>query len=401
MPHEIDLSAMIAGGENQTVEFKRSIDNTESIAGEIVAFANGNGGALLVGVDDDGTIVGVGDKEGDGERVIQQLTNICRDRCVPPISPVVLEEIVDGKKVILLRVANDLNRQKPYRTLGGRFYVRVNREKKDATGRELIRIAQAAGELHYDESPVYGTSLADLSLADFSTYHEEQFGISLQEQLEESNLTLETLLHNLRLIHLMDGEITLSVACVLLFGNSPQRFLPQSRLSAVAFAGIDESADILDRREIAGRLPNIIDETQAFLARNIRKPAREHGFHREDISLYDATALGEAVVNAAAHRDYSLSGSQIRLFLFDDRIEVRSPGRLPNSVTLENIRLGVHAERNRAIATFLTQLGYMSAIGTGVPRLIIRLSRQLSGRTPEFVLVGEELRVTIWAQTFP
>ena len=87
--------------------------------------------------------------------------------------------------------------------------------------------------------------------------------------------------------------------------------------------------------------------------------------------------------------------------MFRNRIEVRSPGRLPNSVTLDNIKLGVHAERNRAIATLLTQLGAMSAIGTGVPRLIVRLSRALSGRTPEFEIMGEELRVRIWARPFP
>lgn len=181
--------------------------------------------------------------------------------------------------------------------------------------------------------------------------------------------------------------------------------MPQSRLSAVAFAGIDEDSDILDRREITDRLPTIIDDTKAFLERNIRQPAIEHGFRREDILLYDRRALGEAVVNAIAHRDYSLSGSQIRLFLFQDRIEVRSPGRLPNSVTLENIKLGVHAAPkglpNRAIATLLTQLGYMSAIGTGIPRLIIRLSREVAGREPEFSVVGEELRVRIWARPFP
>jgi ATP-dependent DNA helicase RecG len=205
----------------------------------------------------------------------------------------------------------------------------------------------------------------------------------------------------LRLLHDLDGDPTLSVAAVLVFGAAPQRWLSHSRVSAVAFAGHDEDSDILDRREITGRLPNIVDDVRIFLDRNIRAPAREHGFGREDILLYDRTALGEAVVNAVAHRDYTLSGSQIRLFLFRDRIEVRSPGRLPNSVTLENIKLGVHAERNRAICTLLTQLGYMSAIGTGVPRLIVRLSRQLAGREPEFTLVGEELRVRIWARPMP
>ncbi|MBI3921023.1 MAG: hypothetical protein HY318_06340 [Armatimonadetes bacterium] len=235
----------------------------------------------------------------------------------------------------------------------------------------------------------------------FHAYHELHFGLSLEDQLQQSGASLEKVLRNMRLAHDLDGEFVLTVAAVLIFGRDPQRLLPQSRLSAVAFAGRNEDSDILDRREIVGRLPSIVDETRLFLQRNIRRPAREQGFRREDLPLYDPTALGEAVVNAVVHRDYSLSGSQIRLFLFEDRLEIRSPGILPNSVTLENIKLGVHAERNRALATLLTQLGYMSAIGTGIPRLIVRLSRDLSGREPEFEIIGEELRLRIWPRPTP
>jgi len=394
MTHTAEVLSEIASGEGQHREFKRLIDNPESVAGEIVAFANSEGGALYVGVDDDGRIIGL----SDANTTFQSLTNICRDRCIPPISPVIEQYTVSGQDIIVLTVRPELNRSKPYRTAGGRFYIRTGKDKKDATGRELIRIAQAAGELHYDESPVYGTGLADLSLSAFSAYHQLQFGMTLEEQTEQSGVDLSTLLRNLRLLHDLDGEQALSVAGLLVFGEAPQRYMPHSRLSAVAFAGDNEDSDVLDRREITGRLPAIIDDTRAFLERNIRVPAREHGFGREDVLLYDRKALGEAVVNAVAHRDYSLSGSQTRLFLFRDRLEVRSPGRLPNSVTLDNIKLGVHVERNRTIATLLTQLGYMSAIGTGVPRLIIRLSRALSGREPEFELVGEELRVRIWAR---
>lgn len=394
MQMDLDLLSEISRGEGQHREFKRLVDNPESVAGEIVAFANSDGGVIYFGVEDDGSIVGLQNVES----VFQTLTHICRDRCVPPISPVLQQHTVEGVDLIVLQVKPELNRQKPYRTAGGRFYIRVGKDKQDATGRELIRIAQAAGELHYDESPVLGAGLQALSLPAFAAYHERQFGMTLDEHLEQSGVDLPTLLRNLRLAHDLDGELTLTVAGVLVFGETPQRWLPQSRLSAVAFAGNDEDADILDRREITGRLPDIIEDTRLFLERNIRMPAREEGFRREDMPLYDRKALGEAVVNAVAHRDYSLSGSQIRLFLFADRVEVRSPGRLPNSVTLDNIKLGVHAERNRVIATLLTQLGYMSAIGTGVPRLIIRLSRLLSGREPEFELVGEELRVRIWAR---
>lgn len=264
--------------------------------------------------------------------------------------------------------------------------------------RDELLAELAWSEMGYDETLVWGTTLNDLSREAFAAYHQAQFGLSLAEQLEQSQLPLEQLLRHLRLAEEVDGEWLLTVAGLLVFGVEPQRFMPQSRLSAVAFAGLDEDADILDRREIVGRLPTIIEDARVFLERNIRQPARELGFRREDILLYDRKALGEAVVNAIAHRDYSLSGSQIRLFVFPDRVEVRSPGRLPNSVTLDNIRLGIHAERNRRLATLLTQLGYMSAIGTGIPRLIIRLSRLLSGREPEFELVGEELRVRIWAK---
>ena len=167
-------------------------------------------------------------------------------------------------------MAPALNRLKPYRTAGGRFYIRVGKDKKDATGRELVRIAEAAGELHYDESPVLGASLADLSLPVFEAYHYSQYGLALEAQLAQSGVTLTTLLRNLRLLHELDGEQVLSVTALLVFGEAPQRFMPQSRLSAVAFAGNDEDSDILDRREITGRLPQIIDETRLFLERNIR-----------------------------------------------------------------------------------------------------------------------------------
>jgi ATP-dependent DNA helicase RecG len=386
----------ISQGESQHREFKRAVDNPEGFAGEIVAFANTEGGTLYIGVDDEGQIQGL----KNINKVFQVVTNICRDRCIPPVSPVIEELTVEGKDIIVLTVRPELNRMKPYRTAGGRFYIRTGKDKKDATGREIIRIAQAAGELHYDESPVVETRLSDLSLPAFSDYHERQFEMTVDEHCEQSGTALPSLLCNLRLAHKVDNDYVLSVAGVLIFSKKPQDLMPHSRVSAVAFAGSDEDSDILDRHEIIGTLPELIDGTKIFLERNVRAPAREHGFHREDILLYDRKAMGEAVVNAIAHRDYSLSGSQIRVFLFYDRLEVRSPGSLSNGITLDNIKLGVHTERNRAVVRILTQLGYMSAIGTGIPRLIIRLSRNLSGREPEFKLVGEELRVIIWARTY-
>ncbi|MBI3921022.1 MAG: ATP-binding protein [Armatimonadetes bacterium] len=142
MESERGLLSQVAQGESGTREFKRALDNPESVAGEIVAFANSEGGALWIGVEDNGEIIGV----ESTDNVFQSLTNICRDRCIPPVSPVLEQHNIGDKQVLLLEVRPELKRMKPYRTAEGRFYLRVGRDKKDATGRELVRISQAAGE---------------------------------------------------------------------------------------------------------------------------------------------------------------------------------------------------------------------------------------------------------------
>ncbi len=116
----------IAKGEGQQREFKLKIDHPESIAGELVAFANSDGGILYVGIDDDGTIVGI--QQPDQE--FQRLTNICRDRCIPPISPIINQQQVQGKELLLVTIAPEFNRVKPYRTAGGRFYIRSGRIRR-------------------------------------------------------------------------------------------------------------------------------------------------------------------------------------------------------------------------------------------------------------------------------
>lgn len=179
MTQTTDILDDIALGEDENREFKQTIDNAESLASEIVAFANSNGGTLYIGVDDTGNITGL----DNPDVAFQTITNICRDRCIPPISPVCEQQNVQGKDILILAVKPDLNWAKPYRTAGGRFYIRSGRDKKDATGRELMRIAQAAGELHYDESPLITTTMDDLSLDAFADYHEKQFGLTLEEHL--------------------------------------------------------------------------------------------------------------------------------------------------------------------------------------------------------------------------
>jgi ATP-dependent DNA helicase RecG len=130
MTDEAEVLKAISHGEGQRQEFKRLIDNLESIAGEIVAFANSDGGSLFVGVEDNGVIAGLSDMDS----VFQSLSQICRDRCIPPVSPMIETFSFDGKPIVVLTVNPIFNGLKPYRTAGGRFYIRIGRDKRDATG---------------------------------------------------------------------------------------------------------------------------------------------------------------------------------------------------------------------------------------------------------------------------
>jgi len=388
MTTPLEVQQRAAAGEDSYTEFKAALEHPDKIAAEIVAFVNAEGGKIFFGVDDLGNIVGL----AQPRKAEETLMNICRQNCIPAVRPLVQFVETNGKIVLVLEVRGP---DRPYKTNRGVYYIRVGSTKREATQRELMRIFQRARAIYHDEQPVLDTGLDDLDLPFFESYYQKQF----DGTLEEAGVVLPDLLRSMKLLTEQNGTLLFTVAGLLLFGKDPQRHLPYTRLSAVRFADTEVSERMDDRKEITGTLSQIIDQVLLFIRRNIRVAARIEGFRREDVPQYDEIALREAVVNAVAHRDYSLTGSQIRLFIFDDRIEVRSPGRLPNTVTLENIKVGVHAERNPRICTVLTHLGYMSDIGTGIPRLIIRLTKRLSGREPEFELFDEEFWVRIWGRS--
>jgi ATP-dependent DNA helicase RecG len=187
----------------------------------------------------------------------------------------------------------------------------------------------------------------------------------------------------------------MTVAGLLVFGKEPQRHLPQSRLSAVRFLGDDVVSDRLSPQEIAGTLPRLVQLADDYARQYTGVYSRIDGLVRSDKAFYPAAVVREAVTNAVAHRDYSIAGSQVRVFIFDNRLEVRSPGRLPNSMTLETIRFYNHESRNPLLAQFLNRLGLMEEFGAGIPTMI-RLMKEHNGTEPEFALEGEEFVVRLF-----
>jgi ATP-dependent DNA helicase RecG len=381
------LLERIAGGEDSFTEFKQEVGHADAFASELIAFANAQGGQIFVGVDDRGRIVGV----SEPQRVEERIVNIGRNNCIPPIDLTLERVPVEDKMVLVVQIPQRIAR--PYENKNGQCYLRIGSTKRLASADERARLLEAAGLFHFEETPVAGTTIDHIEWKSFAAYYRRIYDIPL----ESSEIPLEAILQNMRfLVPDATGTPRLSVAGLLLFGQQPQDFLFHSRVTAVRWAGVEAGEEILDRQEITGRLPQIIQAAEAFILRNTRLRTRIVAVQQEDHYEYPRPAIREAIVNAVAHRDYSLSGSQVRIFIFDDRLEIYSPGRLPNSVTLDNIRTHFSRARNEIIARVLLNLGYINMLGSGIPRMI-RLLQAHSGRQPDFEVRGDLFFVRFWA----
>ena len=378
----------IAGGEDSRTEFKRDISQRSDFAGEMIAFANTDGGVILIGAEDDGTVVGV----DDPKTLEEAIQNIARHNCNPPLNPIV--ERVDSEHGVVLAVTVPRRVGAPHENNSGQCYVRIGSTQRLCTPQERARLLELAGMYHNDETPVPGAGIEQLDRDAFARYYYRVY----EHLLGKADVPLEPMLLNMRFLAPdLEGELRLSLAGLLLFGKMPQDYVHFARISAVRWKGVEAGEKILDRKEIDGRLPEQIDRAEKFGLRNTRLATTIDGMRQQDTYEYPRPALREAIVNAVAHRDYTLQGAQILLYIFDDRLEVRSPGTLPNGVTLANIRTHYSKARNETIARVLLNMGYVNTLGSGIPR-IIRLMREHSGREPDLELHDHQFLVRLWGR---
>ncbi len=389
----LELYEMIAGGEDSFTEFKRDVSQRSDFAGGMVALANTEGGYILLGVDDDGHIVGV----DAPQRTEEQIINLARQNCRPPIILAIDRVETDEGLVLVIYVPRRVGA--PHETNTGICYIRVGSTKRRCTPQERARLLQLSGLIHYDETPVPRTDIDDFSLDAFGPYYRRIY----QAPLPEADIPLPRMLENMRfIVRDIEDRARLSLAGLLLFGKQPQDFLYYARISAVRWRGREAGEHIIDRQEITGRLPQQIEHAVAFIERNTRLSTVIDDVRQTDRPQYPRPALREAIVNAVAHRDYSVTGAQILLYVFDDRVEIRNPGGLPNSVTLDNIRTHYSRARNETIARVLFNLGYVNSLGSGIPRMI-RQMREHVGREPEFEIIGQAVQgqqflVRLWGE---
>jgi ATP-dependent DNA helicase RecG len=404
-----ELLEIIRNHENSGVEFKRDDVHSDSLAKELCALANFEGGYVLLGVEDDGKITGLTRNPSDAE---QWVMNICRgDVLRPPLIPYWETLEVNGQTVGVISLPADLP-DKPYKSKRGtawQVYVRRGSHSVEASREEEARLYQAAGLLRYDIRPVTGTSITDfdpLRLNSYFKYIREQEAPPAEDQSE-----WERLLVNTDFMVEDRGRSIATVGGILLFSKNPNRWLPQAGITAIAYIGPERDYTTREDSRLRGPLTPLVDRSKNlvenglidqaidFVNRNIGHGAQLSGGRREDYSDYPLEAVREAIVNAVAHRDYTISVVDIEVAIFDNRIEVISPGRLPNTVTVDKMRSGYRATRNELIKEVLRDYRYVDARGLGVPRKIVRLMREINGTEPGLVEEDERFIVTLYGRS--
>ena len=241
----------------------------------------------------------------------------------------------------------------------------------------------------YDETPVQRSTAADL---DHEAAEEMLAAIRERSQgLDIAGMPRERLLANWGLLDESTGCPT--VAGALLLGTAPQRFLPHAYVSALRIPGTEIATPPLDQKRIEGRAFDLLVDAERFLDFHLLRRHRIRGMEPEVVPELPPSALREVLVNAVAHRDYTVTGP-IRVLVFEDRVEVRSPGGLPNSVRLAQLPAGVHVLRNPTLYNLLLKRGLATDAGSGIPRMI-RAVRERTGRVPQLGLAGDEFVVTL------
>ena len=370
------------------IEFRGDVPSSprrEDMADELVAFANAGGGVLLCGVSDDGRI-----QDMSRERMAalnRMLVEVSTDTIEPALRIDVRHREIDRRAFVQVKVPKG----EAVHERSGRAFIRVGTTKRRLEGDERLRLAQGRAHrpcLWFDRQIVPQTGFGTLS-----------------ERLWEPLLSAagasdpRRALMNQRLLSQDEAGVErATVAGVLLCAQAPQDWLPQATIMATHYRGKDRASGQLDAQEIVGPLPAQIAEAVKFVARNMRVAARKVP-EREDVLQYSMAAVFEAVVNAVVHRDYSMSARRIRLSMFQDRLEIDSPGQLPNGMTIDGMEAS-QATRNEVIASVFGRIPVGDVSGSGHRQYLMERrgdgvaiirneTRETAGTLPEYEVIDE------------
>jgi ATP-dependent DNA helicase RecG len=353
-----EVLQILKQGEDSKVQFKENIERHENLAAEMVAFSNTIGGKIFIGVDDSGIIKGL--SSTDINRINQMISNVASEGIKPAINPITEVMTIDDKRILIVSISEGLN--KYYQDKNGSIWVKSGADKRKATAREEIqRLFQSSRIIQADEE-LTKIALSNLDLDYFTTFFKNRY----HEELDDQKLPISNIIDNMNLGR--DGFLNLAGA--LLFSKNPSNMLPAFIVKAVSFPGNTITADTyIDSRDIRGKFANIYQECINFLMSNIKMVQKDQNVNSVGIPEIPKIVFEELVANALIHRDYFIS-APIRIFVFVDRIEIISPGHLPNSLTVENIKRGNSVPRNNILASFANYIIPYRVIGSGIMRAL-------------------------------
>lgn len=409
-----ELLDKIRLGEDSFLELKEvrfagervSGPRRDSMADELGAFANSRGGVCVLGVED-GTREVVGIPVDRLDIVEDFVREVCTQSVEPPLAPLIERlwlPASSGEEVAVIKV--ELQRSLFVHRSSGGYLHRVGSAKREMSPEFLARLFQQRSQariIRFDEQVIPGATLDDLLPQLWERF-----------RTGRSNPTRDDLLVKLGMAQAEDGQLRPTVAGVLMAAQDPRAWMPNAFIQAVAYRGTRGGPDIvgeayqLDAADIAGPLDQQIVDACRFVIRNMSTAATK-AMGRKDLPQFDTSAVFEAVVNAVAHRDYSIHGSKTRLRLFADRLELYSPGAIANTMTVDSLAYRQSA-RNETISSLLAKcpvpdnapfstdrVTLMDKRGEGVG-IILENSTRLSGKVPEYRLLDEsELLLTIYA----
>ena len=392
------LSRLLARDEGQFLEFKSAYERPGGvhlrrrkatavawdIAETLSAMANADGGTLLLGVEKDKAVTGV-DYPDDKLTLLRQATqNLLR----PPLKAHLTELIHEGRRILAFEVDSSLV---PHQLTDGRYLLRVRDQNLPFPADQIAVLKRARVGGQYERQFVHEARFEDLDphlLARFA------------QRLGDPRPAEDILYRDYHLVDFQNGRARLTLAALLLFATDPLRWHPRPGIDFVKFEGTERrygpELNVVRRARIEHPLFNLIDEAFALIKEHVRERTVLHDLLFVEQFEYPAFAWQEAIINAVAHRDYSLTGTPIEVWMFDDRLEVRSPGDLPGPVTLERLlrRERMHFSRNPLLVRVLTDLGYMRDLGEGIPRMF-EVMEQSYLHPPEFSQDGFMFQVTL------
>ncbi|MDR0503161.1 MAG: putative DNA binding domain-containing protein [Treponema sp.] len=353
-----EISDIIKLGESSRVQFKERLPHHDSFAHELIAFSNSKGGMIIFGVNDK-----TGDLNGlsfnEVQQINQQIVNIASQKVYPPVYLTTETITVDNNHLVIVNIEEGLS--KPYKDSNGTIYLKNGSDKRKVTSNDEIARLLGSRSLLADETEIFDTNIKDIDARLFSDYFKKEF----KKSYEEKGLTLEDALKAKKVIR--NNHLTL--AGLLFFGNEPQNFRPVLTIRAAMYIGNDIGGNDYKNKpeDFKGTIPELYKQGMMYLTSSIKYLQNGQGFNSHGIPEISIIAMEEVLQNALVHRDY-FKNSPVRLLIFDNRIEIISPGKLPNSLTVEEVKYGNPVTRNNQIALFASHTLPYSGLGSGMRR---------------------------------